>query len=337
MRAIIGEMLVAALLLSGRIREAVETGDQLRQQAVDLPGHAQSISATVTGRAALGSGRLDAARSLLEPVLQRFSASGNTNDIWYHCQPRLITVLAMQGRVDEAVTALAEFARRPHPTRRFLDYEGTLARAWVAAAEGTVSVAIATALSAAETARENGQFAVEVLCLQTATQFGDGTSAARLRELEEVVEGPRVRLAARFAAALADGDAAGLDSVSRDFEEMCDLVAAVDAAAHAAATYRRADRRGTALTCATRADELARRCATAVTPALRAASETVPFTDREREIVTLIGMGLSSRAIADRLTLSVRTVEGHIYRAMSKTGVADRDELARTLPRAADT
>jgi DNA-binding CsgD family transcriptional regulator len=333
MRAIITEMLVAALLLSGRIREAVETGDQLRQQAVDLPGHAQSISAAVAGRAALGSGRLAAAVSLLEPVLHVFSASGNTSDIWYHCQPRLITALAMQGRFDEAVSALAELEIRPHPTRRFLDYEGALARAWVAAAQGTTSGAVATALSAAEAARENGQSAVEVLCLQTATQFGDGTSAARLRELEVVVQGPRVGLAARFAASLADGDAAGLESVSRDFEEMGDLVAAADAAAHAAATYRRADRRGTALTCVTRADELARRCGNAVTPALRKASEPVPFTDREREIVTLIGLGLSSRAIADRLTLSVRTVEGHIYRAMSKTGAADRDELARMVPR----
>jgi len=39
----------------------------------------------------------------------------------------------------------------------------------------------------------------------------------------------------------------------------------------------------------------------------------LPLTDREREIVMLIGEGLSSREIAERLTLSVRTVESHIY------------------------
>jgi DNA-binding CsgD family transcriptional regulator len=42
----------------------------------------------------------------------------------------------------------------------------------------------------------------------------------------------------------------------------------------------------------------------------------------------LIGQGLTTRAIAERLTLSVRTIEGHIYRAMDKTGVSNRDELA---------
>jgi DNA-binding NarL/FixJ family response regulator len=42
------------------------------------------------------------------------------------------------------------------------------------------------------------------------------------------------------------------------------------------------------------------------------------LTDREREIVMLIGRGQSTRAIAERLTLSVRTIEGHVYRAMMK-------------------
>ena len=70
----------------------------------------------------------------------------------------------------------------------------------------------------------------------------------------------------------------------------------------------------------------------AATPALRAAVERLPLTDREREIVTLLGAGLSSKAVADRLCLSVRTVEGHIYRAMAKTGAGSRAELVRLLP-----
>src|SRR6185437_10629478 len=66
-----------------------------------------------------------------------------------------------------------------------------IARAWVAAAQGDVSQAVATLLSAAETARANGQFAAEVMCLQTATQFGDHSGASRLVELAAIVEGPR--------------------------------------------------------------------------------------------------------------------------------------------------
>ena len=112
---------------------------------------------------------------------------------------------------------------------------------------------------------------------------------------------------------------------------MGDLVAAVDAAARAALVYRRQVKRGSALGCSTRADALAALCG-ARTPALRLATEALPLTDRETEIVMLIGEGLSNRAIAERLTLSVRTVESHIHRAMGKTGTTTREELAALLP-----
>jgi DNA-binding CsgD family transcriptional regulator len=111
------------------------------------------------------------------------------------------------------------------------------------------------------------------------------------------------------------------------------VIAAMDAAAHAAVVHRGAERKGSSLTCSARADELAHRCGGACTPAVLKASDRLPLTDREREVVMLIGRGLSTRAIADRLTVSVRTVEGHIYRAMTKTGAADRDALVAMLPR----
>lgn len=41
--------------------------------------------------------------------------------------------------------------------------------------------------------------------------------------------------------------------------------------------------------------------------------------------------GLTNRDISDRLSLSVRTVEGHLYRIFSKLGIDDRDDLARLL------
>jgi len=95
--------------------------------------------------------------------------------------------------------------------------------------------------------------------------------------------------------------------------------------------YRGRGLRGSGLGCSARAKALAKRCG-ARTPALRQASERLPLTDREREIVTLIGLGLSNRDIAARLTISVRTVENHIHHAMAKTGTASREDLAALLP-----
>jgi DNA-binding CsgD family transcriptional regulator len=332
MRFNIADAHVSALLLSGRIGEALHEAERVSQQAADLPGAAQLLGAAVAGRAALGAGRLHTACLLLEQAAAALSASGHAIGWGYRYHVPGTTALAIRGSTGEAAAALADLDKLRRPFR-LLDYERSLARAWVAAGQGAVSEAISVLLSAAERAAAHGQFAAEVICLQTATQFGDRSGAHRLRELESIVEGPRVGLAARFAEALRDGDAAELATVSEEFERMGDLVAAVDAAAHAALAYRRQDLRGSALGCSARADALAERCGGASTPALCQATEPLPLTDREREIVMLIGAGLSNREVAARLTLSVRTVESHIYQAMLKTGATCRDELAALLRR----
>lgn len=47
-------------------------------------------------------------------------------------------------------------------------------------------------------------------------------------------------------------------------------------------------------------------------------SSTTPLTSREREVLQLIAEGESTRGIAERLGLSVRTVETHRHRLMAK-------------------
>ena len=67
------------------------------------------------------------------------------------------------------------------------------------------------------------------------------------------------------------------------------------------------------------------------TPATQAAAMPLPLTDREREIAILISQGLSNIDIAQPLTLSVRTIEGHIHRACARVGTATRTELAQLI------
>lgn len=52
------------------------------------------------------------------------------------------------------------------------------------------------------------------------------------------------------------------------------------------------------------------------------------LTDREREVVALVGEGLRNQQIADRLFISVITVRHHISSVFSKLEVKDRFELA---------
>jgi len=57
----------------------------------------------------------------------------------------------------------------------------------------------------------------------------------------------------------------------------------------------------------------------------------VPLSGREREIVMLAAAGIASKDIAERLYLSVRTVNNHLQHAYTKLGVSSRAGLAQAL------
>jgi len=110
-----------------------------------------------------------------------------------------------------------------------------------------------------------------------------------------------------------------------------DCLAAADAAAHAVVAYQNAGLRGTALSASATAQRLAAACQDARTPALLAATTSQPFTARQREIISLAAQGLSNKEIADRLIMSTRSVEGHLFRASQRVGANNREQLISIL------
>jgi DNA-binding NarL/FixJ family response regulator len=64
----------------------------------------------------------------------------------------------------------------------------------------------------------------------------------------------------------------------------------------------------------------------------RAPASTPPqsldaLTDREREVMALVGAGMSNEQIADQLVVSPATAKTHVSRAMGKLGARDRAQL----------
>jgi DNA-binding NarL/FixJ family response regulator len=62
-------------------------------------------------------------------------------------------------------------------------------------------------------------------------------------------------------------------------------------------------------------------------PSLRSAQRLGSITDRERELLTLIGRGLSNSEIATELVISPATVKTYVTRLLAKLDARDRVQL----------
>jgi len=318
------------LLLAGLLDRAEQAARRYRERCQATPGAAEITTSYMCAAVAMSSGQVRTAQRWFRQAIA--ALQGADPGGWsFHGLVFLTGALGMAGDAAAARQAMADMTAARHPAHAYLEPDVQLAKAWVAAAEGGVSEALALIRKAAEVAVSQDQLAMEVVALHTAVCFGDHTVADRLAELATQVDGPRAGLAAAHAAALAADDGDALHAASVELEKMGALLLAADAAAQAAAVHTRQGRRGSAQAAAVRAHQLAQTCEGARTPALAAIAAPLPLTTREREIVTLAAGGLSNRQIAQRLVVSVRTVENHLYRACTKLGITDRAELAGLL------
>ncbi|MEV2240736.1 LuxR C-terminal-related transcriptional regulator [Micromonospora sp. NPDC049891] len=245
---------------------------------------------------------------------------------------------ALRGDARQAAEAMAEADRLHSPSMGVLYPWLEQARVATLAAGGDLSTAVSRLHGLVDRLRADGFAGHEALVLHDLVRLGqagaatgprcsDGsrrTVAQRLTELSEQVDGELPPLLARHARAAADGLPEGLLSAADGFAERgLDLLAA-EAAAEAVHLLRQRrspevaharQRLGALLAC----------CDMVHTPALQAATPTL--TDREWQVARLAADGGTSRAIAEQLFLSARTVENHLQRVYSKLGVTSRAEL----------
>ena len=321
---------VQSLLFTGRLDEAQRRAAALAEFSSPGQYMAWGMGRELSGLVALARGRYAEAISAMEEAVAALS-SDSTAAWTFPAWTGLITAYAMLGRVSDATQAAALLNSKITPNLEVFRPMLKVAQVWVSAAEGLISEATAGALEAATYASQREQFAVEADALHAAARLGEGAVATRLTELAADLDGPIVVLSARHARAVENGDAAELLATSAAFERLGVLAAAADAAAQASTAFAGTDDRGQAAMAAAAAHRLAVACGGLSTPAIIAAAEPLPLTPREREVANLVAAGLTNREIGTRLTLSIRTVEGHIYRACIKLDVTDRDALAERI------
>ena len=294
---------------------------------------AQIFFAVNLGRVATLQGRMATARRYYAEAAGLAQAS-------HFAGPRRVALSglalahAMLGEADAAAQALAE--RAAGPAFGFRGPEQQLADAWTAIASRRPAEAAQRLRDAAAQAASTGHRTAESWLLHDLMRTSGQDTSARLRELADACDSPLVSARARHGAAARAHDARELAGAVGDFAVLGAMLLAAEAAAGAAEALSRDGDRRAATAALRRSIELAAACEGAVTPGLfRAAAvhagAASPLSSREREIAMLAAAGIASKDIAERLYLSVRTVNNHLQHAYTKLGVSSRADLAQAL------
>jgi DNA-binding CsgD family transcriptional regulator len=322
-----------ALLHVGRLAEAEAVArDAYARSLGDGTTEATALMAMGSGLVMLLRGDLRAARRWLHEAVELLREADPSGSLPFALA---LNAQALGQAGDSAgsthAAAEAEEARRPGTTWVF-DADLLLGHAWAAAAEGALTEAQEAALEAVELAGRRSGLAAAVLAAHDLVRLGDaGNASARLTHLVLEVQGSLVTACAEHAEALLSGDGQRLERAASTFAQMGAWLWAAEAESEAASVHRRSGRESSASAAAARAALLLERCEGARTPALALAGPVEDLTPREREIAILAARGASNREIAEKLVVSVRTVENSLQRAYRKLGVRNRHRLADVL------
>lgn len=203
-----------------------------------------------------------------------------------------------------------------------------LGRGYAAAARSVMSVVRETPTALRELAAEAehaGFTAVELELRTLSLTLGDLDRLDRLGKITEEFEGPQAQITGRFVRALLDEDADQLLHLGLEVEPGWERLSG--RCTEEALRLARAGGDRALLQRVQRA--LNKRTGS---PSDHKRKAGLPLlTRRERDVAALVMAGHRNAEIAERLFLSVRTVEGHIYRTFEKLGISRRDELKEEL------
>lgn len=232
------------------------------------------------------------------------------------------------GAQEKATLFLADYESSPPAVSRYTRALSRMAIIYGKARLGNYPGAIAAlrALGRPDPATNTAGLELDALAFSLA--LGDVESAPRLLELGPELEGRRAAAICAYAGAISTDQAADHMEAAKSCEaaELWGFAAlAYDAAAHsyraAGDTLRERMANSQRKRCLDRADDLPGEETAKSEDALGI------LTRREREIVARAVRGLSDRQIATELQVSVRTVEGHLYRSYAKLNVKGREQL----------
>ncbi|MDX2565405.1 LuxR C-terminal-related transcriptional regulator [Streptomyces sp. TX20-6-3] len=323
--------LIIPLVESGAIGEARRVGEEAFASLVRARASQPRVwMAFHTARAEWTAGHMEAARSwfaeavsvsreLPAPLAARVSLCG------------LAASAAILGDLSAAQAAWDE--SRSYPVMGLLQHEESLADAWIHAQQGYAEQAQDILKVSVGRAKQEGAITSEAMLLTDIARLGGATAevADRLREIAQVIPGPLALGRALLVEGLAEDDPVRLLRAVDELDRAgADLLAA-EAASAASVVWLRNGESRYAAAASHRAATYLSRCPGVRTPIIQRAQPARMLTEREKEIAWLASSGMPSKAIAERLVVSVRTIDNHLQRIYLKLGVSNRRDLSELL------
>lgn len=200
------------------------------------------------------------------------------------------------------------------------DTDVAMAEAALRAAQGAPSLAVDRLVSTAQTAYAAGLVFGALQCWYDAVRYGSAAGAAHLLRYVGELESDWAAAYERRALATTGSD---LEDAARLWKACGHVWFAAECLTHAVRRHRaaRAD------TAALRAQLALNTLLVGTEPMAGIGGDATGLTDRESAVLALVTAGLSDREIAERLDISVRTVQTHLSRCYAKLGVRSRREL----------
>ncbi|MFT4470289.1 LuxR C-terminal-related transcriptional regulator [Arthrobacter sulfonylureivorans] len=207
-----------------------------------------------------------------------------------------------------------------------------LGRCYAVAARAALDENPAELMKLADQLAALGLVAVETQALELGLHLGCVDLLLRLADTPDQGEGTDRRILASIAKAHVDGDLEAMASAAAEATDAGYTLMAAACLDNALAYAQELPRHPQLAK--VRRDIIAAREQLSEVPRpipAQAAGALPQLTRRELAIAALVRRGASNREIANELSVSTRTVEGHLYRMFSKLGISRREDLPKLI------
>lgn len=318
--------MLTALLWSGQWREGKELLLGEFRAATAPPFQRTARLQLELGMAQVLSGSGAEAVETLSAACTQFTLEGRDEDLTM-AYSALALSYALQGHEQDSVLRLHFAGTSPSP-RSWIDHSMARMLQWTARLWLDDAAAMEGILSAAQGDMSKRQFSTATNLLFASVLHGADKDHAVLEQAALQCQGPLARLAVVLARALASGDSM-LALSGADLAKEMGAGAAETRLTALAVDFARENGDLVLARNAQRRFDTLKEQLLVVPVAPRTVG--VELTFRERQIARLAKRGLGNREIAERIGVSVRTVEGHLYQSYNKLGVATRSQLERVV------